>query len=112
VPKKTKSSVKNFSPQQTKTDLFLLFLSLTCLKAAVYIFIHNRLNACIYLFLAASYFALHGRAGFKSFWSWLIIAGVPYLFALYYLDFGLIWTALVIDLAAWGGFLILSKGVK
>ncbi|MDR1113715.1 MAG: hypothetical protein LBL50_01320 [Candidatus Margulisbacteria bacterium] len=96
----------------TETDLFSLFLGLTCLKAAVYIFIHNRLNACIYLFLAAGYFALHGRVGFKSFWSWLIITGAPYLFALYYLDFGLIWTALVIDLASWGGFLILRKGVK
>jgi cellulose synthase/poly-beta-1,6-N-acetylglucosamine synthase-like glycosyltransferase len=108
----TKSRVKTSSWGKAKPDLFLLFLGLTCLKAAVYIFMHNRLNAGLYLFLAAGYFALHGRAGFKSFWSWLSITGAPYLFALYYLDFGLIWTALALDLASAGGFLILKKGVK
>ena len=107
-----KSQARTSSFWGAKLDLFLLFLGLTCLKAAVYIFIHNRLNAGIYLFLAASYFALYGRAGFKSFWSWLIAAGTPYLFALYYLDFGLIWTAFAIDSASLGGFLILQKGVK
>jgi cellulose synthase/poly-beta-1,6-N-acetylglucosamine synthase-like glycosyltransferase len=108
----TKPRVKTSSWGKAKLDLFLLFLGLTCLKSTLYIFIHNRLNAGIYLFLAASYFVLHGRAGFKSFWSWLIVAGTPYLFALYYLDFGLIWVALAIDSASLGGFLILQKGVK
>jgi cellulose synthase/poly-beta-1,6-N-acetylglucosamine synthase-like glycosyltransferase len=112
VLKKHHSSAKIHSQPQARLDLFLLFLGLTCLKAAVYIFIHNRLNAGLYLFLAASYFVLHGRAGFKSLWSWLIAAGAPYLFALYYLDFGLIWVALAVDSVFLGGYLILKKGVQ
>jgi hypothetical protein len=112
VPKKTKSAAKNFSSRQASLDLVSLFLVLTCAKSAAYIFMHNRLNACLYLFLAAGYFALHGRAGFKSFWVWLIAIGAPYLFALYYLDFGLIWTALAVDSVFLGGFIILKKGVK
>jgi len=85
------------------------FWWLVFLKNSLYIFVHNRLNALIYLVLTGSCLVLYGRAAFRSPLSWLLVLAAPHLLALYYLDFGLILGALVVDLGLLGVFLYLKR---
>lgn len=92
-----------------KPDSLLIFFWIFLLKNGVSIFLHNRLNAFLYLLLLTCYFVLRGRQGLRDWRVWLVAGIIPYALALYYLDFGLILATLVLDLILLGGFFIFEK---
>ena len=75
------------------------------------VFYHNRLNAFIYLFLVGCYV---GLKNLPRFWrDRLIIVFAPNIFALYYLDFKLLFVSLAADILLLGIWVYLErKGVK
>jgi predicted membrane protein len=71
------------------------------------LFLHNRLNAFLYVLLAAGYALLEGAP--RDWRLRLIFIFAPQLFALYYGDFRLLWMALTADAVLTGGLLYCEK---